>query len=151
MELNFQVPQEDEFAPCLMSLRSLYLGISFPRREDDYARYLDFRGVPQHEVDEWKSAFTGFLKKLTFKYDRPLVLKSPPHTARIRMLLEMFPDARFVHIHRHPYPSIQVVPSLLRHRHLVQLLAGTGYKLDRRPDHPPLHPAPRRVIRRNAN
>ena len=31
MELNFQLPQEDEFAPCLMSLRSLYLGISFPR------------------------------------------------------------------------------------------------------------------------
>lgn len=103
MELSFQVPQEDEFAPCLMSLRSLYLGISFPRSEDDYARYLDFRGVPQSEVDEWKRAFTGFLKKLTFKYDRPLVLKSPPHTARIRLLLEMFPDARFVHIHRHPY------------------------------------------------
>lgn len=103
MELNFQAPQEDEFAPCLMSLRSLYLGISFPRREDDYACYLDFHGVPQIEIDEWKRAFTGFLKKLNFKYNRPLVLKSPPHTARIRLLLEMFPDARFVHIHRHPY------------------------------------------------
>ena len=103
MELSFQSPQEDEFAPCLMSLRSLYLGVSFPRREDEYARYLDFHGVPTHEIDEWKSAFTGFLKKLTFKYGRPLVLKSPPHTARIRLLLELFPDARFVHIHRDPY------------------------------------------------
>ena len=43
------------------------------------------------------------MRKLTFKYGRPLVLKSPPHTARIRLLLEMFPEARFVHIHRHPY------------------------------------------------
>ncbi|RYD17202.1 MAG: sulfotransferase, partial [Verrucomicrobiaceae bacterium] len=78
MELSFQTPQEDEFAPCLMSLRSLYLGISFPRAEDDYARYLTFGNVPQHEIDEWKSAFVAFVRKLTFKYRRPLVLKSPP-------------------------------------------------------------------------
>lgn len=103
MELNFQVPQEDEFAPCLMSLRSLYLGTSFPRGEDEYSRYLTFDGVPLEEIAQWKSAFTWFLKKLSFKYQRPLVLKSPPHTARIKLLLEMFPDARFVHIHRHPY------------------------------------------------
>lgn len=103
MELGFQMPQEDEFAPCLMSLRSLYLGVSFPRREDDYARYLDFLDVPQIEIAEWESAFIAFLKKLTFKYQRPLVLKSPPHTARIRLLLKLFPNARFVHIHRHPY------------------------------------------------
>jgi hypothetical protein len=31
------------------------------------------------------------------------VLKSPPHTARIRLLLELFPDARFIHIVRDPY------------------------------------------------
>jgi omega-hydroxy-beta-dihydromenaquinone-9 sulfotransferase len=107
MALSFQAPQEDEFAPCLMSLRSLYLGISFARREQHYSRYLTFRDVPREELEEWKAAFTWFLKKLTFKYRRPLVLKSPPHTARIRLLLEMFPDARFVHIHRNPYSVFQ--------------------------------------------
>ena len=105
--LGFKVPQEDEFAPCLMSLRSPYLGISFPRREDDYARYLSFRNVPREEIEEWKSQFLWFLKKLTLKYQRPLVLKSPPHTARIRVLLEMFPKARFVHIHRNPHRVFQ--------------------------------------------
>ena len=107
MALSFQAPQEDEFGPCLMSLRSLYLGISFPRREEHYARYLTFRGVPPGEVEEWKAAFQWFLKKLTWKYRRPLVLKSPPHTARIRLLLELFPEARFVHIHRDPYTVFQ--------------------------------------------
>jgi len=48
-----------------------------------------------------------FLKKLTWKYRRPLVLKSPPHTCRIRLLLEMFPGAKFVHIHRDPYAVFQ--------------------------------------------
>ena len=38
---------------------------------------------------------------------RRLVLKSPPHTCRIRLLLELFPDAKFVHIHRNPYTVFQ--------------------------------------------
>jgi len=103
MALSFDAPQEDEFAPCLSCFRSLYPGISFPRRLAHYERYLTFRGVPQAEIDEWKAAFLWFLRKLTIKSPRPLVLKSPPHTARIRLLLEMFPEARFVHIHRDPF------------------------------------------------
>jgi hypothetical protein len=44
--------------------------------------------------------FSGARKEL-----RPLsriVLKSPTHTARVRTILEVFPDARFVHIVRDP-------------------------------------------------
>jgi omega-hydroxy-beta-dihydromenaquinone-9 sulfotransferase len=107
MALSFQSPQEDEFGPCLMSLYSLYLSVSFPKREDYYARYLDFLTVPQHEIEQWKAALCSFLKKLTFKHQQPLILKSPPHTARIKLLLELFPDARFVFIHRDPYQVFQ--------------------------------------------
>lgn len=103
MALSFDAPQEDEFAPTLACFRSLYPGISFPRNVAHYERYLTFRGVPAEEVEEWKAAFLWFLRKLTIRYGRPLVLKSPPHTARVRLLLEMFPDARFIHIHRDPY------------------------------------------------
>lgn len=107
MQLSFQTPQEDEFAPLLLTLHSLYLGISFPRRAEYYSRYLTFRDVPRVEIEQWQAAFLWFCRKLTLKYNRILVLKSPPHTARIRMLLEMFPDARFVHIHRNPYRVFQ--------------------------------------------
>lgn len=103
MELSFESPQEDEFAPCLATLCSLYLGISFPRQEAYYSRYLTFRDVPRKEIEAWQDALLWFLKKLTLRYGRPLLLKSPAHTARIRLLLEMFPTARFVHIHRNPY------------------------------------------------
>ena len=54
------------------------------------------------EREVWRQAFLSFVKKLSWKHRRPLILKSPTHTARIRLLLEIFPDARFVHIHRHP-------------------------------------------------
>lgn len=44
------------------------------------------------------------LKKLSLKNrGKRLVLKSPPNTARIQELLELFPDARFIFIHRNPF------------------------------------------------
>ncbi len=107
MALSFQSPQEDEFAPLLMTLTSLYLGTSFPRRMDHYDRYMTFHDVDQHEVDAWKAAFVRFCKKLSLRDQRTLLIKSPPHTARIRTILEMFPDARFLHIHRDPYSVFQ--------------------------------------------
>lgn len=103
MALSFESPQEDEFAMLLGCGYSLYLGITFPRHEDEYSKYLTFRGVPAEQIARWKAVFVRFLKKLTLKYGRAVVLKSPPHTARIKLLLETFPDARFVHIHRDPY------------------------------------------------
>ena len=36
-----------------------------------------------------------------------MVLKSPGHTCRIKLLLETFPDARFVHIRRNPLAVFQ--------------------------------------------
>jgi omega-hydroxy-beta-dihydromenaquinone-9 sulfotransferase len=98
---------EEEFALCCLTGRNMVMGWVFPRRAEHYHRYLSFRDATEEEVSEWKSALVGFVRKLSFKYKRPLVLKSPANTARIRMLLELFPDARFVHIHRNPYDVFQ--------------------------------------------
>lgn len=104
MALSFQSPQEDEFALLLDCFYSLYLGITFPRREAHYGRYLTFHGVARDEIEAWQASFVRFARKLTLKYpDRALLFKSPPHTARIALLLEAFPNARFVHLHRDPY------------------------------------------------
>jgi hypothetical protein len=105
--VGIETPQEDEFALAVSTRLSPYLAWAFPRRWAHYERYLTFRGVARAEVERWKAGLLLFLKKLTFKYDRPLVLKSPPHTGRVRLLLELFPEARFVHIHRDPYTVFQ--------------------------------------------
>lgn len=102
MLLGADTPAEEEFATC-GTLCSPFFSWVFPRYADQYDRYLTFRGVPEEEIARWKASLILFLKKLTWKYDRPLVLKSPPQTGRIRLLLDMFPDARFIHIHRNPY------------------------------------------------
>jgi hypothetical protein len=121
--ISLERPQEDEFALCVASLRSPYLGLfTFPRRANHYDRYLTLRGVPEPEVEEWKSTFLWFLRKLTLKYGRPLLLKSPTHTARIRLLLELFPRARFVHIHRDPYAVFQSARHTLSRLRPINLL-----------------------------
>jgi hypothetical protein len=107
IEWSMTSPQEEEFALCIASGKSPCLGWVFPKRRDYYDRYLTMRDVPEPEVARWRAAMLMFLKKLTWKYGKPLALKSPPQTCRIRLLLAMFPGAKFVHIHRDPYAVFQ--------------------------------------------
>jgi hypothetical protein len=103
MAAGWDRPQEDEFALCMMGQPSTYLTIAFPNHRPQYPEYLDLRGLSPRALASWKRDFLRFLKRLNYKDPRRLILKSPPHTARIRILLELFPDARFVHIVRDPY------------------------------------------------
>lgn len=96
-------PQEDEFALCLMGLPSPLLDSAFPNRPAPYPEYLDLEGLPLPALRAWKSGLKSFLQRVTLKRPCRLVLKSPQHTARIKVLHEMFPDAQFVHIVRNPY------------------------------------------------
>jgi hypothetical protein len=103
MAAGWDRPQEDEFALCMMGQPSPYLTIAFPNRPPQYPEYLDLEGLSPRALAGWKRVFLGFLQRLTFKDPRRLVLKSPPHSCRIKVLLEIFPDAQFVHIVRDPY------------------------------------------------
>ena len=96
-------PQEDEFALCSLTGRAWPMAWGFPRRAAHYGRYLTLWETSASEAAEWKSALAGLVRKLSFKYGKPLVLKSPGHTCRIRLLLELFPEAKFIHIRRNPY------------------------------------------------
>ncbi len=102
MAAGWDRPQEDEFALCNMGLTSPYAQIAFPNRPQG-EEYLDMQSVPSEERERWKSGLLRFMRRLTWRANKPIVLKSPPHTARIRLLLELFPDARFIHIVRDPY------------------------------------------------
>ncbi len=111
----YNSPAEDEFAINNMCLLSPIMGWSFPRREAYYDRYLTLREVAPEERRIWKSVFFTFLKKLVFRYgNRRILLKSPTHTARLSLILEMFPNARFIHIHRNPFVVFRSTQRLYR-------------------------------------
>lgn len=103
MITGWDKPQEDEFALCNMGLPSPYLTMAFPNEPPQYPEYFTLEGLPKEDVDRWKDAMEWFLKRVTFRSPKRIILKSPPHTGRIKTLLERFPDARFVHIVRDPY------------------------------------------------
>jgi omega-hydroxy-beta-dihydromenaquinone-9 sulfotransferase len=105
--VDFEQPQEDEFALSLISFCSPYLWFVFPNHYERYAPYLTFNDVSSTVIDRWQTALIWFTKKLSYKYQRRLVFKSPFHTARIRLILDVFPDACFIHIYRNPYAVFQ--------------------------------------------
>jgi hypothetical protein len=104
MAAGWDRPQEDEFALCMLGQPSPYLTIAFPNRPPQDQDALDLQGLSPRRLRSWKRTFLRFLRQLTYKHGgKRLVLKSPTHTARIKVLLDLFPDARFVHIVRDPY------------------------------------------------
>lgn len=106
--------QEDEVAYMNDSQLSPYMDWCFPNSRTGYFRTLTFRDAAPAEVAAWSAAIVGFLQALTLHKGRPLILKSPPHTARVRLLLELFPDARFIHIRRDPYTVFRSTVGLLK-------------------------------------
>ncbi len=105
--LGADEPQEDEFAVAVMCRLSPYLEMVFPRRRDHYSRYLTLTDISAEELQTWKDTFLTFLKKMSLIDPRPMLLKSPPHTARVALLAKMFPKAKFIHIVRNPYRVYQ--------------------------------------------
>ncbi len=103
MAAGWDHPQEDEFALCNMGLPSPYLTAVFPNREPQAPEYLDMEGVSPDAVRRWQNGLLYFLQCLTVRCAKRIVLKSPPHTARVKTLKALFPHAKFVHIVRDPF------------------------------------------------
>lgn len=103
METSWGSPQEDETALMHLSMVSPYLMLAYQGQPERYRRFLDLRDVTPQELAAWKRALVTFMKKLTIRTGKRIMLKSPSHSYRVRLLKEMFPDAKFVNILRHPY------------------------------------------------
>ncbi len=115
VEVTLDASYEEDAAMAALSPLSFFNCLYFPAQAERLFRQaVLFEDVDQPLVERWKRDYVWFLKAVTLDSGgRRLVLKNPPNTARIRTLLELFPDARFVHIYRNPYV---VYPSTLKMR-----------------------------------
>jgi hypothetical protein len=111
VRLGWNQPQEDEFALCIMGVPSPYVRLAFPNHPAEYLEFLDMAGVDEAAVRQWKDAMLRFMRLVSAVDNKRLLLKSPTHTGRIRTLLELFPQAKFLHIVRDP---LTVIPSTVR-------------------------------------
>ncbi len=124
MSLSANSPQEDDFALVSLGAPTMYREIAFPNRRFNRQFHNDAA-----TVEKTRLAMQYFLKLMTMRYQRPLVLKSPPHTSRVKDLSGWFPGARFIHISRHPF---QIMASTIK---LWRALDETqGFQLPRYSD-----------------
>jgi omega-hydroxy-beta-dihydromenaquinone-9 sulfotransferase len=95
--------EEDDYLMNKASAYSAYWGLVFPKRWREW-----LNGSPQFMNQKyrngWKTEYLNTIKYATFKNKgKQLVLKSPPNTERISILLQMFPRAKFIYIYRNPF------------------------------------------------
>lgn len=123
MALGPDLPQEDELALANLSLLSMNHGLYFPRRlRREFDRGVFGLGVSEREWRRWSATLRAYVAKMTFAHGgRRLLIRNPVDSARIPRLRAIWPQARFIHIHRHP---AEVVASSRRmFRTLVDELA----------------------------
>ncbi len=88
-----------------MQRHSFHWGQVFPKSGTYYFdRYLFMDGISASEFRQWQRSVRHLNKKVNFtEPESRLVVKNPGDTARMRYLLELYPDAKFIFIHREPY------------------------------------------------
>ncbi|MEO6219990.1 MAG: sulfotransferase [Ginsengibacter sp.] len=97
--------EEDVGLTGMVSPYAFHWGYLFPEKNNDYfEKHVLFKNISDEEIQNWKNTYHYFLKKLSIaNKSKQLILKNPPNTARIKMLLSLFPDAKFIYIHRNPF------------------------------------------------
>lgn len=107
MKINPKSPGEDEVAVWSMCNISPIGSRLLKNKESYYDRFLTFEDATKQEYEIWENSLLTFLSKVSGNDTRPLLLKSPEHTARIKILLNIFPNAKFIHLHRNPLDVFQ--------------------------------------------
>ena len=116
MKLGVDLPQEEEFALSNMTACSHYHFWMFPHRMAEYRdKYLTFESATEAEKREFMEALDKMMRIALHVCGRKKFLsKNPPHTGRIRMLLERYPNAKFIYLVRNPYVVFESTCSFFR-------------------------------------
>ena len=105
MELAVDLPQEEEFALANMMPYTYYNFWFLPKHQQEYAdKYLLFEDISEAELKVFEETFTRLIKiSLWNTHGTQFLSKNPPHTGRVKELVKMFPNAKFIYLMRNPY------------------------------------------------
>lgn len=105
IDVDIDGPYEEEAGIAVLSPWSFFHCLHFPRNADEqYLNSIHFKGLSDEERMKWTTDYARFMKTIVLMNDgKRLLLKDPANTARIPALLDLFPDAKFIHIYRNPY------------------------------------------------
>jgi hypothetical protein len=104
MKLEPDGPQEMEMGLANMCPYSFFHYFIFPGHVREHIGRVSLDGFSARTVAYWREKYMEIVRRATYlSGGKPLVLKDPPHAARIPILLEMFPNAKFAYTRRNPY------------------------------------------------
>ncbi len=104
IKLSIDYPQEEEFTLGARNPASFYYYWYFPELiKEFYDQYLTFEASDEQLRTTFIRDYKRVINKaILYTGKERFFSKNPVNTARIPMLLEMYPDAKFIHIHRNP-------------------------------------------------
>ena len=99
VEMNPDFPQEEEFGMLSLTPFSYYQTLFFPSSMMYFFKYYALMETPK--IKTWENQYKQFIRKVMYNQQaKQLILKNPVNTVRIQHLIKMFPQAKFVYIHR---------------------------------------------------
>ncbi|GAB4187307.1 MAG: sulfotransferase [Wenzhouxiangellaceae bacterium] len=103
VKMGLDYPQEEEFSLSCLTTASHHCNHFPDTIAESFDNYVLFNTSEQNKK-RWKDNYLSVIKKASFMAGgKQLILKNPYNTARIKTLLEIFPNAKFIHIYRNPY------------------------------------------------
>jgi hypothetical protein len=104
LEIAASFPQEDEYGMSNLTHHSYYHFFYFPSNYRSlYKKYVRFESLTEEEINCWKKLYREMvIKALLNTRGNRIILKNPVNMGRMLHLVDIFPEARFVHIIRNP-------------------------------------------------
>lgn len=104
IKMSVNEPAEEEQPLTNMTACSGMHSFFFPKNISYYDKFNLFKGITRGERRRWQKNYIYLLKLISYANDKKrLLLKNPHNTSRVKELLSIFPNAKFVFIHRNPY------------------------------------------------
>ena len=107
--LHADLPTEEENSLATISTRSASQSFFFPNNEEYYNRYILFQHLSAEEKSNWKKAYRRMINQIGIRWPgKRLLIKNPHNTGRLLELKEIYPNAKFIFLHRNPldcFPS----------------------------------------------
>lgn len=102
--LSLDFPQEEELALCNAQSYSFYNFFYFPRQwKTFYNKYIGGQEANASDTAIYGRRYKKLIAQALLEYNRnEFISKNPPNTGRIKDLLTLFPNAKFIYIYRNP-------------------------------------------------
>lgn len=107
MDMDF--PQEEDFGLMNIQPATIYKFFLFPKEFDLIIEKELFTGkLPPEELSLWQRSYHSMIIKASINTGgKRYIGKNPCHLTRLGILRDMYPEAKFIFIHRHPYKVVE--------------------------------------------